>query len=192
MTFRLATISEIDESDRTLLAELAYEAFAPYYARLSEDRALVISALAAELDEPSTELGTICAAYQGDAMVGMIAAYPSEEMEDRQKASLFCHLGCEGFDQEAILCAAVEQAGNVPALDIPHLYVARIAVTPDFRGRGVADTLIEQVASTAPASLPIGLHVHKDNARALAFYRRIGFIRTDTADLAFQALILRR
>lgn len=192
MKLRLAPVSEVSDFHRVLLAELAYESLASYYARLSENKAATALALNSEFDEPHTELGTTHAAFRHDVMAGMIAAYPAEEMADRQRASLFCHLECDALNQERVLSAASVQARAIPTLPVSHFYIARIAITVDFRGLGVADTLINHVKSAVPTSRPISLHVHKDNGRAMAFYRRMGFVRTDEANLAFHTLTLRR
>lgn len=56
-------------------------------------------------------------------------------------------------------------------------FVFSVYVAPAFRGRGVADTLLDRVEGWAherghPA---LYLFVHEDNARAIAFYRRRGY-----------------
>jgi ribosomal protein S18 acetylase RimI-like enzyme len=60
-------------------------------------------------------------------------------------------------------------------------FVFSVYITPDLRGRGVADDLLQRVEQWArqeehPA---LFLYVHQDNARAVAFYQRRGYQYTD-------------
>lgn len=52
-------------------------------------------------------------------------------------------------------------------------YLDQLAVAPAFWGKGAAEALMDAAKARAPAG--IGLDVNQDNARAVAFYRRLGF-----------------
>jgi len=60
------------------------------------------------------------------------------------------------------------------ALDPATGYLDQIVVRPDLWGAGLADALLRAAMELAPDGLE--LHVNQDNARALRFYRKHGFV----------------
>jgi ribosomal protein S18 acetylase RimI-like enzyme len=61
--------------------------------------------------------------------------------------------------------------------------LARIAVAPDIRGRGIGRTLVTALVQKARDNEYeiAGLHVHKDNATAIRGYRSVGFVSVGPA-----------
>jgi putative acetyltransferase len=55
-------------------------------------------------------------------------------------------------------------------------YLDQIVVATVWQGRGVADILLAKARCLAPAG--IELHVNQDNARAIGFYQKHGFVTT--------------
>ncbi len=55
-------------------------------------------------------------------------------------------------------------------------YLDQIVVAAECQGGGVADVLIAEARRIAPAGLD--LHVNQDNARAIRFYQKQGFLTT--------------
>jgi putative acetyltransferase len=55
-------------------------------------------------------------------------------------------------------------------------YLDQIVVATEWQGRGIADILLAEARHMAPAG--IELHVNQDNARAVGFYEKHGFITT--------------
>ncbi len=53
-------------------------------------------------------------------------------------------------------------------------YLDQIVVATEWQGRGVAEVLLAEARRIAPAGLD--LHVNQDNARAIRFYQKHGFI----------------
>jgi ribosomal-protein-alanine N-acetyltransferase len=53
-----------------------------------------------------------------------------------------------------------------------------IAVDPRYRGRGVAQALLDATVAQLPAGAALRLMVSTANDRALRFYRQYGFVRT--------------
>jgi ribosomal-protein-alanine N-acetyltransferase len=53
-----------------------------------------------------------------------------------------------------------------------------IAVDPRYRGRGVAQALLDSTVAQLPGACTLRLMVTTANAPALRFYRRYGFVRT--------------
>ena len=61
------------------------------------------------------------------------------------------------------------------------VHVVSVYVLPEHRGTGVAEDLLRGAIAWSWENTParrIRLWVHEDNARALAFYLRLGFVRT--------------
>jgi putative acetyltransferase len=55
-------------------------------------------------------------------------------------------------------------------------YLDQIVVATEWQGLGIADILLARARQMAPAG--IELHVNQDNARAIGFYEKHGFITT--------------
>jgi putative acetyltransferase len=53
-------------------------------------------------------------------------------------------------------------------------YLDQIVVAPGHWGAGIAETLLDEAKRLSPARLE--LHVNQDNARAIRFYRKHGFM----------------
>jgi GNAT superfamily N-acetyltransferase len=61
------------------------------------------------------------------------------------------------------------------------LRLHQLFVLPEYQGRGIGSQCVQGVMEEARAlSLPIRLQVLKVNARAMAFYLRLGFVQTDS------------
>jgi ribosomal protein S18 acetylase RimI-like enzyme len=74
--------------------------------------------------------------------------------------------------------------GAVPCELDGHAFVFSVYVAPDFRGRGVADRLLDRVEEWArdEGNRALYLYVHQDNARAIAFYARRGYAFTGAGE----------
>jgi putative acetyltransferase len=55
-------------------------------------------------------------------------------------------------------------------------YLDQIVVATDAQGRGIADVLLAEARRLSPALLE--LHVNQDNARAVRFYEKNGFVKS--------------
>jgi GNAT superfamily N-acetyltransferase len=93
-----------------------------------------------------------------------------------------------GESSDRILVAAIENStgrwigtmGGFVASgpDVVGPLLVGVYVTPDFRGRshGVAPSMLREIEKwAAGVGRMLHLHVHEDNARALAFYEREGY-----------------
>ena len=66
-----------------------------------------------------------------------------------------------------------ELAGYV-TVDPKTRYLDQLVVAPEFWGSGIAAALLDEAKRRSPAGLE--LLVNKDNARAIRFYRKNGFV----------------
>lgn len=72
-------------------------------------------------------------------------------------------------------------SGIVDRLDVGGPLLVGVYISPAFRGRdvGVADALLDAIEGWARGlGTTLTLHVHEDNTRAIAFYRRRGYTLT--------------
>lgn len=192
MTARLVGAATMGSEARLAMADLAHEALAPFYNRLSIPKNALLAVLADEVRDPSTELGVARAILVDERVAGLIVAYPAGEMHVRQQASLFHLLRSGAGESDVLLDAAAAQAADVSPIASDAYYLARIAVAKAQRGSGLAATLLSAINEGLPPLMPIALHVHRDNERAIRFYRRYGYARSDDAHLAFQTFVRRR
>ena len=78
----------------------------------------------------------------------------------------------------SITMCAIDPSGLILgffSIDPSTAYLDQLAVAPRAKGRGVARFLLSEAGKVAPQG--IILDVNEDNARALAFYERQGFVR---------------
>jgi GNAT superfamily N-acetyltransferase len=80
----------------------------------------------------------------------------------------------------------------LPELAIPALELARLYVTADWQGKGVADRLMGRFLAEAGdrGGRSVWLQAFEGNPRALAFYRRWGFIDFGPFELVCEGVLL--
>jgi putative acetyltransferase len=61
-------------------------------------------------------------------------------------------------------------------IDTDTLYLDQLVVAPDYWGSGVGLALIEEARRLSPSGLDLDVNI--DNARAIAFYGKCGFVIT--------------
>lgn len=62
-------------------------------------------------------------------------------------------------------------------LDDSHLRVNQLMIHPDFQGRGVGASVLKEILGRAEdLQRPVRLQCMRENSRALAFYKRHGFV----------------
>jgi GNAT superfamily N-acetyltransferase len=82
--------------------------------------------------------------------------------------------------EDEVLCG--RWAGSATVLDEGEAaHIVGVYLRPEYRGTGLAESLfraMEGWASGRPYVVRMLLHVHEENPRAEALYRRIGYVRT--------------
>jgi len=82
--------------------------------------------------------------------------------------------------QVVVAEAVIAEAGGVMigfvTVDAKTLYLDQIVVAPEFWGSGVGAALVAEAKRISPRGLD--LDVNTDNARAIAFYEKCGFVVT--------------
>ncbi len=73
-----------------------------------------------------------------------------------------------------VVAEALEQVVGFVTVDTKTLYLDQLVVAPEFWGIGTATKLIAEAKRLSPRGLD--LDVNTDNARAIAFYEKVGFV----------------
>ena len=101
-------------------------------------------------------------------------AYPSIDFTARRDWAAE-HIA--DLEQDGALPSVAVRKGVIVGLlvvDPNSGYLDQIVVATASQGHGVADALLTHAQRTCPEGLD--LHVNKDNARAIGFYRKHGFV----------------
>lgn len=124
-------------------------------------------------------LETFVDAFGADNRPEDIAAYTSAEFGEAQQRREI-----EDPDIVTLLADSIAYAQLRRTPDSPHgeVELARFYVHRAHRGRGVAQTLMDTVTANARAlgTARLWLGVWERNARAIAFYRKCGFVQCGT------------
>jgi predicted N-acetyltransferase YhbS len=93
------------------------------------------------------------------------------------------------FDEAKIILIGGVAAGLLKVFDeAPDVHLSQIQLLPEFQGRGIGSQLVEEVIRKAHArQKAVTLHVFKSN-RALALYRRLGFIESSEDQHSFRMI----
>lgn len=110
---------------------------------------------------------TVAAAEDGG---GQVRQFVAESPEGTWVGTVTVLVECSGDDT---------RFGDAAAVDQGHLVA--VFVRPEVRGTGVTDALFREAVAWAwslsgPRLERVRLHVHENNPRAAAFYRRFGFL----------------
>lgn len=112
----------------------------------------------------------------GGRVYGVLCCYPGEE-EQRFSDELLSNIRREGGEPAELSFPLESRPGEQ--------YLDSLYVLPDSRGMGAgSDLLRAAMMQTALLDRPLVLNVDRRNARALALYRRMGFVTFDTRVLA--------
>lgn len=132
----------------------------------------IFSRLAAMEDSQYSYRNSLIAETEEGTTAGIVVAYDGSILLEAR--TLFFKLTKEylGWD----IYEFTDGEDPEPETDSSEFYLDSLAVWPEFRGRGVATRLIEEVKKIASeAGKPVGLLCAEDNAAAARLYRRLGF-----------------
>ncbi len=101
------------------------------------------------------------------------AAYPEIDFAARRDWARARIAELERTGSRSFVAARQGRIIGAMVVDPATGYLDQIVVATDFQGRGVAAALLVEARRLAPAGLE--LHVNRDNARAIRFYRKHGF-----------------
>jgi putative acetyltransferase len=124
---------------------------------------LIRPMLAADLDET---LDMWVAAWQ--------AAYPAIDFRARRSWTAERIAELERTGSQSLIVMQGSRIVGALVVNPDTGYLDQIVVATDCQGRGIADMLVAEARRLSPAGLH--LHVNQDNARAVRFYQKHGFL----------------
>lgn len=159
--------------DATVLIAQSLPEFYAVLGRHIHDLPAVVEA---RLTQRGGELQNCHILCDGDTPSGVFCCYPSSNLAVAQMTDFRAMLRHADKDRKVLiqdeLSASMGRMAPVPS---DGCYLSRFAVAEPYRGKGAADILIDGFKEFASGSAALYLHVNKDNARAISFYRRHGF-----------------
>lgn len=181
---------QLDRTQRSVCANLVYDAGRGYYDLIGADRTIVEEQIADELGESGTELEHTFVATVGSEVAGMYSCIntdllPSAMMEGTLKL-------LRGLDPRVrleFLSQLRESRPSLPDLPENSLYLARVAVAGEYRGQGVAEALMEDFFHRRRSEASCCLHVLAENTRALRFFERLGFERLGEEESGYLSMV---
>ena len=104
------------------------------------------------------------------------AAYPAIDFNARRGWTLDRIAELERTGSRSLIVLKDERIVGALVVNPDSGYLDQIVVATDCQGGGVADVLLSEARRLSPGGL--ALHVNQDNARAIRFYEKHGFIKT--------------
>ncbi len=173
----------------TELIALSLPEFYEVLGRYIEDLPAVVES---RLVQRGGELQNCHVLCDGDTTAGVFCCYPSANLAVAQMTDLRAMLRHVEKDRKAqIQDELSSSAGHMSPVPTDGCYLSRFAVAAPYRGKGIADRLMAGFKDFASDNAALYLHVNKDNARAIAFYRRHGFDFTGAeTDCSHRTMVL--
>lgn len=186
------TISSADGLDALQLsgcARLVFDAGRGYYDLIEADRELVERQIAKQVGQPGTELERIFIVLIESKVAGLYACVSTEVLPYvMMEGTLRLLRGLGRGVQDSFLGRLKQARPSLPALPDESLYLARMAVSESFQGRGVAKALMSDFFGRRSFETSYCLHCLSDNTKALHFYQRFGFRQIGDEEAGFRAM----
>lgn len=146
------------------------------YPRPKDDVLKLFTNLASRDDSQYSYTNTLKALSDEGKPMGFIIGYDGEKLPQLRQA----------FFEEVRTMLGREMEGKIPDECSPdEFYLDSLAVFPQYRGSGIARSLISAMARRAAEyGKPLGLLCDKDNTRARRLYDSLGFIKVGETPFA--------
>jgi ribosomal protein S18 acetylase RimI-like enzyme len=186
LVFETVTASALraDHARALRLAELAVSAQLEFYSHIPLPREVLLDAVARQMAQPAFDMAEVFV-LRGAEDLAMVADIDLAALPTAQMAALTAFLRL--VPQRASLGERLRafSAGIEPIADRGR-YISRFAVASAVRGQGIGRTALRAYLDRFAAT-NVHLHVHRDNASAVALYRSLGFVPRSAAGFAFPA-----
>ncbi|GLQ21971.1 GNAT family N-acetyltransferase [Algimonas porphyrae] len=182
--------ADLDCTARLTLGRLNVLAYPEFYNGLGLEGEALDRLSADMFDVSEGELSdTIVAISDEDTLCGYLSALPSDDFRAAASRTAFAVLKGVARDQRKPVMAHMQAIGaGQDALPANTHYLARIAVSPDWQGKGIAAELMD-IFEAQGGGCDHVLHVAADNARAIRFYEKRGYETESGSD---STLLMRR
>ncbi len=175
------------------LAELILSAAPDFYAMIPLPHDEVLGMITGQVGVAGTELGEtyVLGSDHGVVLASFSVLDPARIASAMREGALGIIRGLRG-ERRAVYMKALSTYGcQVEPMEAGGLYCSRLGVAPQVRGQGLG-------ARAAACFLALdgvrerSLHVHCQNAPAIALYRKLGFDFQSQEGYRFRAMILSR
>jgi putative acetyltransferase len=102
------------------------------------------------------------------------AAYPAIDFEARRQWTADRIAELERTGSRSLIAVQSDRIVGALVVNPQTGYLDQIVVATEHQGRGIADALLAEARRLSPSGLD--LHVNQDNARAIRFYEKHGFM----------------
>jgi putative acetyltransferase len=106
------------------------------------------------------------------------AAYPAIDFAARRQWTADRISELERTGSQSFIATQSDQIVGALVINPQTGYLDQLVVATAHQGRGIADALLAEARRLSPTG--IDLHVNQDNARAIRFYQKHGFLVTGT------------
>jgi putative acetyltransferase len=106
------------------------------------------------------------------------AAYPAIDFAARRQWTADRISELERTGSQSFIATQSDQIVGALVINPQTGYLDQLVVATEHQGRGIADALLAEARRLSPTG--IDLHVNQDNARAIRFYQKHGFLVTGT------------
>lgn len=168
------------------LAGLSWSAQPEFYALIAMKREAILDRIARQIADPVFDMPQAFVLRDGED-VALVTSIDLASLARAQMAALMAFLrfapkdGAKEFQMRMRAYSA-----TIEPIDDTGRYVSRVAVADERRGEGLGRQVMSEYLRHAGAS-SVHLHVHRDNAPAIALYRSLGFVKRSDADYVFPA-----
>jgi ribosomal protein S18 acetylase RimI-like enzyme len=175
-------VEKLGPADIVTVADLLYDATPDFYDLFPGDRSARIAIVRQLIGRSGTDMENAAVATEGASVVGAYAGFASEELKERQLASLmFMARSLTRSGWNSVKEAARSYSSGLSDVPPNTWYLARITVAPTARRRGIGARLLES-ANRDAAGVRTALHVSRRNPGAIAFYQQSGFEEIASTD----------
>jgi ribosomal protein S18 acetylase RimI-like enzyme len=187
-------VQKLGKRDTVAAAHLIYQSFSEFYDLLPIapiDRAAII---ASQFSTKNTEISGAIAVVENGSVLGVFSGIPAKDLGAAQIISI------SGFDRmlsskkRPVFRRALKWfRGEIPSVPPDSYYLARIAVTRELRGSGLAAEILQRFKASCQNYSQCSLHTRSDNSRAIRFYEKNGFsILTQKTPKKYLAMATRK
>jgi len=168
------------------VAELMIDAAAEYYQSIPMPVSQLTQLVQSQVSAPGTELESVSVLCDGEDIVGAVAVCPLLELDRRRQAGLAPVLRKLSAADRALALRRIKgHAEQIAPAQGDGWYLARFAVSPGLRRRGIGTILLQFVLRRIGNEKPIYLHVAERNLAAVNLYSKEGFRRLSDGTHAF-------
>lgn len=170
-------ITKIDSKEVAIqVAPIVIQAIPEYYDIFGLLPSKLYLCVASQIVAKNTELSaTYVATNSRKDIIGVLSMIHTDQLEiGRTAGALMLLSQTDTLVRKGIIEKLKDFGGSVPKISIRSMYLARIAIDKEWRGRGFGKKLLHFFIKSHP-DLNLSLHVRTNNTGAINLYTKNGF-----------------